>query len=303
MTLTVLAIDALDHQLLDLFDSEVVRLNSDAPLEMFTYSLDAPHTMEVWPTIATGTHPRTHGISRETKSTWNNPLVEAGATAIRKMPKPVQTHLGDIADSTLGTSWELNETDTPSFLDGKNREVHNWPGVVNTHVLKNRWDTLETAAINLESPRSTFDRDVLATGNSKLMWAQEMLQHDADLVEVHVHAIDLAGHAYGTHESHYEQFYEWLDERVRQVVEAMDATDDLVILSDHGMGVSSVDGQESAGEHSMRAFVSTTIDGSLPDTVFDVKSWIEPHISSFHPTDGASVTVPEERLQRLGYIE
>lgn len=43
---------------------------------------------------------------------------------------------------------------------------------------------------------AAFDREVLGKAAGQFGWAREMLQHDPVLAGVHIHALDVFGHAY-----------------------------------------------------------------------------------------------------------
>lgn len=82
----------------------------------------------------------------------------------------------------------------------------------------------------------------------------------------------------------------------------MSEEDDLLILSDHGMTNELVDGpNENFGTYSFRAFVSTTIEDPLPETVFDIYDWVENHAEEADEEE--AMEMPKERLRELGYID
>lgn len=301
MALIVLAIDALDPALVEHYEADAVKLARHDELDTFTYMFDRPHTGEVWPTIATGLHPREHGITKSGEAEWDNHLVEFVSKFTGHLPLQTRQRLGDIAQTTLGADWAIAETDAPSFLDGDNRETLYWPGVYNSEYLERLWKRVDLAS-KTDEPQQTFDRDLLSIAASKFGWVQEMIQHDPELVATHVHVVDLMGHAYGTNEAHYWTFYEWIDQKVADLTEQMAEDDELLLLSDHGMGTKWIDGSEDAGVHSMRAFVSSTINDDLPESVFEVREWVESHVISVELNE-TDLNLPEEQLRQLGYIE
>lgn len=301
MALIVLGLDAIDPALVDHYDADALRLERHGELETFTYMFDRPHTGEVWPTVATGLHPRDHGITESGEAEWDNPLVELASKFTGHLPLQTRQKLGDIAQTALGADWAIAETDAESFLDGDNRETLYWPGVRNSEYLERLWKRVDLASKS-DEPQQTFDRDLLATAASKFGWVEEMIRHDPELVATHVHVVDLMGHAYGTNEAHYRTFYDWINRKVAELTEAMGEDDELLIVSDHGMGTEWVDGTDDAGVHSMRAFVSSTIDDDLPTSVFDVRQWVEDHVTPVE-LDDTDLDLPEEQLRQLGYIE
>ena len=61
-SLTVLGLDAADYRLAKRWDCENLLLDNHCGIRTFSYSLDVPATLEVWPTIATGVTPEEHGV-------------------------------------------------------------------------------------------------------------------------------------------------------------------------------------------------------------------------------------------------
>lgn len=301
MTLVILGLDALDTAHIGNFGMDEVQLRSHGEMETFSYMLDRPHTGEVWPTIATGLHPREHGITGSTEAEWDSYLVEFASKFTGHLQFTTRNKLGNLANSLLGASWELAETDCESFLNAPNRACHNWPGVYRSSELERLWKTLEIVNDNGMS-REEFDRTLYGEAAEKFGWVTEMLRHDTEIVATHIHLVDLAGHVYGSDRDHYETFYDWTNRKVREVKEQMSDDDELLILSDHGMKTTWTDpDDENAPEHSFRAFSASTLD-SRPEDVFDVRDWVESHVQGVESSSD-QVDLPEEQLRELGYIE
>lgn len=301
MTVILLAIDALDHELVDKFDCDGFKLQTNDSLETFCYSLDEPHTTEVWPTVATGLHPRDHGVVEQTAARWNNPLFSMASYVLQSAPHSLRIKLGEIATRMTGAEFSLVETDKESIFDSPHREVHNWPGVINSHVLQNRWELLVEADDSTNS--AIFDRDLLSVAAEKIGWVSEMSRHQVELAATHIHAIDIAGHGYRTDEEHYEEIYKQLETQILDLRNNLADDDELIILSDHGMGVESIEGDDP-GVHSMRAFISTTQpNADLPESVFDVREWLETRIQgSDESIDTGEIDIDDEHLRDLGYL-
>lgn len=301
MTLVILGIDALDASQIENFEMNEVLLKSYGEMETFSYMLDRPHTGEVWPTIATGLHPREHGITGASEAEWDNRLVEFASRFTGHLQFSTRNKLGNAANKLLGASWELAETDCDSFLDDPDRECHNWPGVHKSSELERLWRTLQIVNNNGMS-QAEFDRALYGEAAEKFGWVNEMLRHETELVATHIHIVDLAGHVYGTDEDHYRSFYNWVNQKIHEVKEQMSEDDNMMILSDHGMKTTWTDpDDENAPEHSFRAFSATSFE-TRPTNVFDVREWVENHVCTVEAST-EQVDLPEEQLRQLGYIE
>ena len=302
MTLIILALDALDAGLVDYFDIDTFRLESHGPMETFSHMRPVPYTPEVWTTIATGRHPTEHGITDEGLSQWSNPLVDFASRFTGTLPLATRIRLGELATELTGAEYVVGNTKEDTFFDGPGRVVHNWPGVANGSELADVWRLMDSHG---RQSIAEFERELFGIGAQQFAWAEEMLRHDPALAGVHVHTLDVCGHAYHANELQLRSAYEWAADWVERIRESMDAEDDLVILSDHGMVVSFYgdddDRGERSGGHSWRAYAATTLD-DVPTSVFDVREWIEEHVESY-TDDSDQIELPEDRLRELGYIE
>lgn len=306
MTLVVLGLDALDLALLEEFGGDAYKLETYGKMESVAHMFDdRPHTGEVWPTVATGLHPREHGITGSTESSWDNPLVELGSRLIAPLDLPMGTRskLGDVAEATVGAEWEMATVDDSTFFDGDDRVVHNWPGVYRNEVLHRVWDVIENGIRSGEDnmPRSVFERKVKGIAAEEFGWVREMLNHDLALIGVHIHVLDALGHAYSDDEENLRAAYEWCENHVQGVLDAMGPDDEMLILSDHGMETTWTDGMNEHGTHSWRSVSASTLD-TRPEDVHDVYDWVEDHVESV-ATDAEAVDLPEEQLRQLGYID
>lgn len=301
MTIVVLGLDALDAGLVEHFDCDDLRLETHGAMETFSYMREAPYTPEVWPTIATGLHPREHGVTWSGTSEWSNPVVDFLSRFTGRLPGQVRSSLGDVAEEVTGAEYGIGSTDAPTVFDPSDRVVHNWPGVANGREIVKVWkipnpDERQTV--------SGFERDLRGIGVQHFAWAREMLRHDVALAGVHDHTLDMGGHVYARDEDRLRALYKWIADQVAEVVSALGSEDELLVLSDHGMVTDfySDEGDRDAdpGSHSWRAFAATTTD-TIPEDVFAVKDWIEARVGTVDPT-GETIDVPEERLKDLGYM-
>lgn len=302
MTIIVLALDALDAGLVEHFDIDDLRLESNTTMETFAHMQDEPYTPEVWATIATGEHPRVHGVTDEGVSRWDNPFVNFASRFTGRMPLPVRIKLGAIAREKTGAEYAVGETDMPTIFDADGRVVHNWPGVANGDELAAVWHVM------FDEPDHTdadFERKMYGTAAGKLAWAEEMLRHNVTLAGVHVHVLDALGHAYADDEEKLRIAYDWVAEWVDRIHTALGEDDDLVLLSDHGMVTTFYSAEGDRGQdpavHSWRAYAASTFD-TVPESVFDVRGWLEPKIERY-VDESEVLELPKDQLRQLGYIE
>lgn len=302
MTLVVLGIDGLDAAQVEHFDLDELRLETHGDLETFAHQHDRPHTMEVWPTVATGVGPSDHGISVSGTSDWSNPVVQLASDVVGPhLNFSQRERLGGLASRLTGADWTVAETDRETVFDGPGRFVHDWPGVHRSEVLRRVWGYLDEAK-EADATREAFDRNVWSVAAEQFGWVRELLDHEAALVATHVHVLDAAGHVHGTDEDHYGAFYRKTADYVAEIRAAMADEDELLVLSDHGLTTPwTDDGDDEIWKHSWRAYSASTAD-SRPTSVFDARAWIEDHVDDAD-VSGTDVDVPVEQLRQLGYIE
>lgn len=309
MTFLILGLDALDFGLVEMWDLEPIQLENYRQIETFSYGHNVPYTLEVWPTIATGLHPRDHGITAKTSSDWENPILDFLSQYAYLLPGRLQSRLGKFFESATSSEFALAETTAETIFDAPNRTVHNWPGVANGRELLDVWNMIDAGY-----GKWSLEREVLGKAASQFGWAKEMLRHDTDLAGVHIHSLDVLGHAYAsegndnTHSSsnlqELERIYRDFARRVGNIRGEMDDEDELLILSDHGMTNELTDGPEAYhGGHSQRAFAGTTLDVELPGTVFEYFGWVNSHLEKSKHVGEEPLAMPTEHLRDLGYIE
>lgn len=304
MTLVVLALDGLDAGLVEHFDASAFVLESAGRIETFAHAREKPYTLEVWPTVATGLGPDEHGVTGPGTSDWGNPLLELGSRLTGLLPEGTRGTLGDLVRRSTGERERLGRTDAETIFDGEGCVVRNWPGVGDGRDLQYAWDLMGVVSEGM--PRAEFERKLLGQCAEQFGWAREMLRHDVRLAGVHVHALDAAGHAYADDEESLERVYRRVGEYVDELVASLAPEDDLLLLSDHGIHVTFY-GPDAAGDrpdpasHSFRAFASATTD-DLPESVYDVRGWVERHIPDRYERRGDEVDLPTKRLRDLGYV-
>lgn len=297
--MVLLALDALDAGLVEYFDIDTYRLHTHDKIETYSNMNPGPYTLEVWPTVATGVHATEHGVTATNVSQWENPLLELASKFTGHLSGSIRSRLGHIVRGTLDTDYAIGETEMETIFDGRDRVVHNWPGVHNSEELREVW-----RMTNQGYSKEEFDREVLGKCAEQFGWTREMLNHDVHLVGVHVHALDVFGHAHATELDELERLYRRVAEFVEDLRAALGEDDDLLILSDHGILNEALDEgtDRDFGDHSFRAFVSSTREDPLPESVFDVKDWVEDRLTETG-TEHSELDMPEEQLRQLGYIE
>lgn len=301
MTVLVLALDALDAGLVEHFDLDSFRLDSFGEIETYAHTKDDPYTPEVWATVATGLGPEEHGVTGAGTSEWSNPLLEAASSLTSYLPEQTRGQLGKLVRDKTGERETIGRTDRRTVFDRDDAVVRNWPGVTDGRDLQTAWDLMYGAIRDM--PKQEFERRLLCLCAEQFGWAREMLNHDVALAGVHVHALDAAGHAYNDDPESLEHVYRRVGGFVDELVASLGEDDDLLLLSDHGMSVTFLDGDpdDDPGSHSWRAYASATTD-EIPGSVYDVREWIERHASRIAgETD--DVEMPVEQLRELGYID
>jgi predicted AlkP superfamily pyrophosphatase or phosphodiesterase len=300
MTLVIIGIDALDSGLVDYFDAGSFELNRSSEMETYANMKEDPYTPEVWATVATGLEPDEHGVTGEGTSEWGNPLLELASKFTGRLPQQTRARLGDIAEAFSGGEYTIGRTDAPSMFDDEGRVVHTWPGVASAENVLAMWSLMRENNID-GVPVAEFRRRAFGDGVQQFAWAREMLDYEVALAGTHVHTLDVLGHAFANDEEMFRSAYAKVGGWVDEVIDALGEGDDLLLLSDHGMRTSFYD-DEKVGAHSFRAFASTTKEVPPPESVFEVRAWIEENIDVRVEADQGDVELPVEELRDLGYI-
>lgn len=300
MTLVVLALDAADVRHAEDFGCENMLLDAHTEMRSVAHRLDHPHTGEAWPSIATGLHPREHGITGHGE--WDSPALTALSRLAHRfnVSGEIRDRVGDLIKENTDQRWQLKIVDEPTFLDGEYRAVHNWPGVYRNESLQYIWGLFQDAKDDRIS-EATFVREAWTEAASKFGWLEEAVTHEVEVAATHVHVLDVLGHLDPRNEAAYRAVYENVDDRIADVREALGDDDELLILSDHGMEAAWIDGDDHPGRHSWRALAASTVD-SPPEHALDVKEWVEERIVPVSP-ERASADIPEDQLRELGYIQ
>jgi hypothetical protein len=299
MTLVVLALDATDVLHAEDFGCENILLDDHIEMQSVAYRLNHPHTGEAWPSIATGLHPRDHGITGHGE--WDSPVLTRLSRLAHRfnVSGEIRGKIGDLIDENTDQRWQLRIVEQPTFLDGEYRAVHNWPGVYRNESLQYIWRLFQRAKDD-EISEATFIREAYTEAASKFGWLHEGIEHEVELAAVHVHLLDVMGHLTPNDEATYRGVYEDIDRMIGEFRAAMGPEDELLILSDHGMEAGWT-GDEQPGRHSWRAIASTTL-SDPPEHALNVKEWVEERVVPVTP-DRSAAEIPEDQLRELGYIQ
>lgn len=296
-TLTVLALDSADYRLAREWDCENLLLDTHDQIETFTHGESSPSTLEVWPTVATGLSPDEHGlVATSGAQDWEHPLLRLGSTVTQFFPESVRRTLGEPFHQA-GMKKTFEQTDAGHvFEDGW---VRGWPGITPAENLAEAWNLMRRTTLE-ETGAAEFEGELLSNTGEELVWAARMSRTDAPIVGVHSHALDIAGHVYCRQEDRLREVYEFVDSLVGWV---RSEADRLVVLSDHGTQVTWT-GDPEPGRHSMRAMFGTTEDGPVPESMFDVREWLETRMTTGAASDeGVDSDAPMEHLRDMGYFQ
>ncbi|MCF2207527.1 alkaline phosphatase family protein [Halobacterium salinarum] len=293
----VLALDAADKAVIEEFGCENIMLDKCAPLETEGWSSDTPSTKEIWPTIATGLTPDEHGLtlssSESLRPTWDNKsLATASQIAQYVVPSDVRDRIGRYIHTTQNAAQSLPQTSADHAFDA----AYQWVGVTPAaHVAKTHdyWTQIQDGTL---TQRELYS-NVIELTLDEFQW----LSTHHGRIGAHAHILDVAGHTYARDEASLRAYYEEVNGLVGWL---RSACDELIVLSDHGMQVSML-GDDSPGEHSLRAMVAATdgVSTPFPETIYDVYDWLVEQTASKQAESNVTIDAPEDHLRNLGYIK
>lgn len=299
-TTVVIALDAADYRLVREWNCRNILLENHDRLETFSYSTDDPITLEVWTTVATGVHPEEHGMfSTGEQQEWDSLFLRTASTVTPYLlPKSVRIRLGTMLrgdEDEAGMTFDQTDHDHCFPEDG----VYCWPGITPANHLSQTWNWLNLAEQG-EITDTELWRRLYANAGKELGWAMGMAQTEVPVIGVHIHILDAAGHAYANSIENLREVYEQVDSMIGTI---RDEVESLVVLSDHGIQVEPFPEDDRPGDHSWRALFATTENGRLPESVFDVREWIESRTEfQQSPSKSASLDTTREQLEDLGYL-
>lgn len=295
--IVVLGLDAADYALVRKWDCNQILLENHRELKTEAYSLDQPSTFEVWPSIATGVSPVYHGLWLDVeKRESDNSIHEMLARLNSHLPNPVNKRIVDLKREIFGN--ELPTTNHQHVFD--QGAVNNWPGITRSEDFDIQSDAFQRVmAGDLSIDR--FRRDQVVYAAQSLGWLLGHVQGGSRIAGVHIHILDYFGHLFGDDPDVLQEIYTIVDDLIGCFREYFDR---FVIISDHGMQSSILREDRNPGEHSWRAMISTNMDGKLPESILDVRSWLEPRIPESVETNETydASAAPTEHLKDLGYL-
>ncbi|MFC3956982.1 alkaline phosphatase family protein [Halovivax cerinus] len=324
MTLVVLGIDALDPDLVDPEHHQALTLDRYESIETIPSMTGEPSTHELWPTIITGCSPDEHGLKLEDGVAWEHPLLRMARTvATYTVPDTIQTRVG---------AWLLNNTSEDAFRVPATYYVE--------HGLSTVFDSVSAKAIGIPNyvtnpdredrehrirreMGSLFERNPDTQGGHTSSDVTEFYERCMEMIMIrtarirravrsrqfelvfgYTSGLDLIGHVSHDRPEMQEQAYAEANDFVVELLDDLDETDDLLLVSDHGL---------QDGLHTDEAMVAST-DPELIDgigSVTDVRSAIEGELNrvDHQPeppwTEQGSVEPSErvsQQLEDLGYM-
>jgi hypothetical protein len=251
--------------------------------------------MEVWPTIATGMLPDEHGVSSDAEERTDASIKKLLIKINKQLPDPIQSKIVSYKQGVVGHRYPITE-ESHVFESGN---VLNWPGITSCELMR------ETANLFVEIKDDevdfdTFHSKTLGNTGQCIGWLAGQEAAGSSICGVHVHILDYFGHMYADQPEKLRSIYKKVDTFVAWL---LNRVDHLVIISDHGMQTT-VSNDPDPGVHSMHGIISTTEhDENLPQSVLDVRQWLESQMSRADRTSSTiEFAAPTDHLEELGYL-
>ena len=286
MTVVVLGLDALDPELVDPDGHPSLTLAAHRSIDTIVSQVGEPATHELWPSIITGLPPAEHGLQLGTGGIgWENPLVSLGArVADHVLPDAIQSKLG---------AWILDRTETDAFrtpaeyypdnglttlFDGRRSRAIGVPNYVvdpdeedREHRLRQRLGEYLDFDPAAEHTHTTDDlvelyERCLEMSMVRIARTRRALRGGQyELVFGYTSGLDLVGHVTFDRPGVQRAAYDELDTFVGELVADLDDSDELLLVSDHGL---------QDGLHTETAMVAGTDPKTVAaiDSVLDVRA-------------------------------
>ena len=324
MTLVVLGIDALDPDIVDPAAHPNLALASHRPIDTIVSSSGEPSTHELWPTIITGLPPTEHGLELDDGVAWENPALSVlSDVADYAVPDDLQTRVGAWlltntgADAFRVSATYYAENGIGTVFDGREATAIGVPNYVvdpdtedREHQLRRHMGELferdpDAAGGHRSADPVAFYEQCLEMAMVRIARTRRALRgREHELVFGYTSGLDLVGHVSHSRPELQEGAYAELDELVGELRGDLEAGDELLLVSDHGL---------QDGLHTEEAMIA----GTDPETVervgsvLDVAGAVDAALSggthSPEPRweteggDGHSEAV-REQLEDLGYM-
>ena len=323
MTLVVFGIDALDPDLVDSGTHPHLTLEAHSRIETISSSTGEPSTHELWPTIITGLRPEEHGLKLEDGVAWESPIIRAGSKASDYvLPDSVQTQLGALLlnrtseDAFRTPASYYGENGLTTLFDGRDAKTIGVPNYVVDPDTDDREHQLRRNMGEL------FERDPDARGGhasaDPLGFYEQCMEmamirtarvrralrgREYELVFGYTSGLDLIGHVSYDRPGLQERANGELDEFVGELRNDLEADDELVLVSDHGL---------QDGLHTEEAMIASTEPAIVEDvsSVLDVRGALESEldrhdhapVSRSDEMDVGDSREVQEHLEDLGYM-
>jgi len=266
--IVILGWDGLDYDLLDNWDLRHEFGTHADKLETFDNPvLEAPHTKEVWPSIITGEHPRSHGIwaskpSEEKKVKWESKSLRmASYIGSYLFPKSARTKIGEyLINMGADTAEVYNKHDVSYYLenniktlfDGKqsraisipnyktNRDVELEMEVDRVSFWEDAIDTVHMEDRSMLKPlvsNADLDEELFTELYSRVGILKASMQRSYDIIFCWFGFIDTVGHLSPLVDENgfQRRHYETAANITNEIRAEMDDKDTLISISDHGI--------------------------------------------------------------------
>lgn len=323
MTLVVLGVDALDHELIDEDRHPNLVLDACRPIDTIVSDAGSPSTHELWPTIITGLRPEEHGLTLDDGVAWQHPLLRYGSRIAEYMlPDILQTRIGAfLLNNTSEDAFRIPATyyekqGIETIFDGIEGVAIGVPNYVvdpdtedQEHLLRRQMGDLfmrdpDAKGGHTSTDPSEFYEFCLEMSMVRIARVRRALRSRRyELVFGYTSGLDLLGHVAHNSPGLQSRSYDEVDEFVGELRADLDESDELMLVSDHGL---------QNGVHTETAVISATAPDIITDvgSVLDVRDAIDAalHDGSHKPTDRpdtGSIEADENvrnHLENLGYM-
>jgi hypothetical protein len=325
--LVVLGLDSWDHRRYQQLRTPIVdKLEEQTKLKPFDgLSRGELVTQVLWPSMMIGDSPKIlfpewaaksigyETGNQKTDNSFQNRIEDIGTRFLPERARPIASIIGErigLLDQfnkhTAGK--ELIESHS-SVLDAASDPcLISIPGVnedMRNYELTEMMDTPNGKDISdakLDVTPESYERRAFELDSAHLAETLQAISRGHDLVWSHFAGMDFIQHMFADSERMMQRWYRFYDNVTEQVLQELDETDTLVVISDHGM--------DESGLHSTRAFFASTksLWGETPAKMESVRNVLERELQNHETeaeTDELTMQLSKEtesHLEDLGYI-